>query len=983
MNTSPADAPVLVARDLLKTFRRETGETIRALDGVSLQVQPGTITALVGPDGAGKTTLLRLASGLMTADSGTLEVLGIDVAANPQAVQDQLGYMPQRFGLYEDLSVEENLNLYADLTGVTQAQRRERYPRLMEMTALSPFVGRLAGKLSGGMKQKLGLACTLVRSPPLLLLDEPTVGVDPLSRRELWAIIQQLAREQNITVLLSTAYLDEAQRCDEAIVLHAGRVLAQCPPQEVSNRAAGRTFLVDPGRHYAARGLQARLLTEPGVVDAVPEGGQVRLVLDQGTEIASVLEHLPQDTPAVSTQPKFEDGFMVLLHETDAHAGMAKLMAIEHPPQPEGSAPVVEVNDLVRKFGDFTAVDHLSFDVRQGEVFGLLGPNGAGKTTTFRMLCGLLPATSGRLRVAGVDLRVARASARQRIGYVAQKFSLYAQLSVIENLEFFCGAYGLRGRQRRDRVRWALEQFELEPFANLPSGQLPGGYKQRLAMAVALVHEPAILFLDEPTSGVDPLTRREFWQRITALAEQGVTVIVTTHFMEEAEYCDRVAILDAGRILAQGTPAELRSHSHPGPDLEPTMEDAFISIVEESRTGDGHLGETSQLSGAGASKLDYGPALDWLPAKSRRVWALVQKESRQMMRDASSIAIGIVLPVILILLFGYGLSLDVTNVPMAVVLEEPSPDAFDLAAAYQLSPTFDARLITSMPEAQRLMLARKIDAIVRIQSDFERDMKQGNADVQILVHGTDANRGRIIQAYAQGAVGNWSLRRAAEGRGAPAGPVIIQDRLWFNDANESRYFLVPGLIVLIMTLIGSFLTTLVMAREWERGTLEALFVTPVRVGEILLGKTIPNFVLGMIGLVLCVVTAKFLFHVPLRGSLWLLTVSSMLYLVVALAIGLLISAAVKSQFVASQITILITFLPALMLSGFLFDLRSMPTFVRAITYVLPARYFVTVLQTVFLAGDVWNVIVPSMLVLVLMAVVLLTIVRVATQKTLA
>jgi ABC-2 type transport system permease protein len=353
------------------------------------------------------------------------------------------------------------------------------------------------------------------------------------------------------------------------------------------------------------------------------------------------------------------------------------------------------------------------------------------------------------------------------------------------------------------------------------------------------------------------------------------------------------------------------------------------------------------------------------------------------MRDASSIAIGIVLPVILILLFGYGLSLDVTNVPMAVVLEEPSPDAFDLAAAYQLSPTFDARLITSMPEAQRLMLARKIDAIVRIQSDFERDMKQGNADVQILVHGTDANRGRIIQAYAQGAVGNWSLRRAAEGRGAPAGPVIIQDRLWFNDANESRYFLVPGLIVLIMTLIGSFLTTLVMAREWERGTLEALFVTPVRVGEILLGKTIPNFVLGMIGLVLCVVTAKFLFHVPLRGSLWLLTVSSMLYLVVALAIGLLISAAVKSQFVASQITILITFLPALMLSGFLFDLRSMPTFVRAITYVLPARYFVTVLQTVFLAGDVWNVIVPSMLVLVLMAVVLLTIVRVATQKTLA
>jgi ABC-2 type transport system permease protein len=792
-------------------------------------------------------------------------------------------------------------------------------------------------------------------------------------------------------VLLSTAYLDEAQRCDEAIVLHEGRVLAQCPPAEVSKRAAGRTFLVEPGQRQVARGLQARLLTQPGVVDAVPEGGQVRLVMEQGVDVANVLQGLPETRPALATQPRFEDGFMVLLRDTKTNASTAKLMAIEHPPRAEGSAPVVEVDDLVRKFGAFTAVDHLSFDVRQGEVFGLLGPNGAGKTTTFRMLCGLLPATSGRLRVAGADLRLARASARQRIGYVAQKFSLYAQLSVLENLEFFCGAYGLRGRQRRDRVQWALEQFELESFANLPSGQLPGGYKQRLAMAVALVHEPAILFLDEPTSGVDPLARREFWQRITALAEQGVTVIVTTHFMEEAEYCDRVAILDAGRILAQGTPAELRSQSIPPPGEEPTMEDAFIAIVEKSRNGNGHgadhgTGEpknANQRKLGGVSGLNYGPALDWLPAKSRRVWALVQKESRQMMRDASSIAIGIVLPVILILLFGYGLSLDVTNVPLAVVLDEPSPDAFDLAAAYQLSPTFNTRLVTSLPEAQRLMLARKIDAIVRIQSDFERDVKLGGANVQILVHGTDANRGRIIQAYAQGVVGNWIARRAAEGRASPAGPVIIQDRLWFNDANESRYFLVPGLIVLIMTLIGSFLTTLVMAREWERGTLEALFVTPVRVGEILLGKTIPNFALGMIGLVLCVVTAKFLFHVPLRGSLWLLTVSSMLYLVVALAVGLLISAAVKSQFVASQITILITFLPALMLSGFLFDLRSMPVFVRAITYVLPARYFVTVLQTVFLAGDVWSVIVPSMLVLVLMAILLLSLARLGTHKRLA
>jgi ABC-2 type transport system permease protein len=549
---------------------------------------------------------------------------------------------------------------------------------------------------------------------------------------------------------------------------------------------------------------------------------------------------------------------------------------------------------------------------------------------------------------------------------------------VIENLEFFCGAYGLRGKRLAERVQWALKQFELESLGPMPAGQLPGGYKQRLAMAVALVHEPSILFLDEPTSGVDPLARREFWQRITALAEQGVTVIVTTHFMEEAEYCDRVAILDAGRILAQGTPAELRSHAESAQAREATMEDAFIAIIEKARNGNGR--SISVPTEIQVDSLIAGAAPQWLPSRARRVWALVEKESWQMVRDASSLAIGIVLPVVLILLFGYGLSLDVSDVPLAVVLDEPSPDALDLAAAYQLSPTFRTQVLTAMPRARQMMIAREIDAIVQVRSNFGRKLAFGEADVQILIHGTDANRGRILQAYTEAAVGTWQARRAAEGRLADGDPVVVQDRLWFNDANESRYFLVPGLIVLIMTLIGSFLTTLVMAREWERGTLEALFVTRVRVGEILLGKTIPNFALGMIGLGLCILTARFLFHVPLRGSLWLLTASSMLYLLVALAVGLLISGLVKSQFVASQVTILITFLPALMLSGFLFDLRSTPAFVRGITYALPARYFVTILQTVFLAGNIWQVVLPATLMLIAMAAFFWTLVRLTTQK---
>ena len=576
--------PAIEGRGIRKLFKRAGGEMVTALGDVSLTVEHGGLTALVGPDGAGKTTLIRLMTGLMTADAGDLHVLGIDIARDPQAVQDRVGYMPQKFGLYEDLSVQENLDLYADLHGVTAAARRQVYPQLMDMTALGPFTKRLAGRLSGGMKQKLGLACTLVREPDLLLLDEPTVGVDPLSRRELWEIILHLVNDQGLTVLISTSYLDEAERCKHTVVMHDGTVLAQGPPNAITEVAAGRSFLATPPAGEPARLLQARLLDDPNVTDAVPQGGRVRLVKADSGDLAGI--------DATAVKPRYEDGFMVLLHQA-TQAGKAASLSLGHPAERRDVETVVEVSDLVRQFGKFTAVDHISFAVKTGEIFGLLGPNGAGKTTTFRMLCGLLPASSGALRVAGVDLRTARASARQRIGYVAQKFSLYGQLSVTQNLEFFAGAYGLAGRRRAERIKWAMEQFELEPLAKLASGQLPGGYKQRLAMAAALIHEPEILFLDEPTSGADPLARREFWRRITALAEEGVTVIVTTHFMEEAEYCDRVVILDAGQVLARGTPAEIRARAPAEENREPTMEDAFIAIVEEARREHGRPGERS------------------------------------------------------------------------------------------------------------------------------------------------------------------------------------------------------------------------------------------------------------------------------------------------------------------------------------------------------------------------------------------------------
>ncbi len=572
-----ADA-ALVLEAVSKTFIAG-GLTVKALAGVDIRTRPGQVTGLIGPDGAGKTTLMRLAAGLLVPDSGRIQVLGIDVVRDPLTVQSSVGYMPQRFGLYEDLSVQENLDLYADLQGVPKGERPARYRELMHMTGLAPFTRRLAGRLSGGMKQKLGLACTLVRPPRLLLLDEPTVGVDPVSRRELWEIVYRQVHEEGMSVLLSTAYLDEAERCEEVILLHQGKRLGQGTPASFSEPMRGRSFHVS-APSISKRALQGRLSAVAGVVDAIIEGEQVRVVTAQGG-----MPPLPAALAATKgltvtpADPIFEDAFIATLKGDQAAAAPA---AVSHQPAATagGDGAVIQVRDLQRRFGDFYAVKGVSFSVQRGEIFGLLGANGAGKTTTFRMLCGLLPVSAGEVQVADLDLRRAAARARGRLGYMAQRFSLYVDLTVLQNLRFFASAYGLTRNRARQRIDWALEAFELTDYANAASGDLPLGYKQRLAMAAALMHEPDILFLDEPTSGVDPLARREFWQRINALAEAGVTVLVTTHFMDEANYCDRLVIMAEGEVLAEGTPVEMKARFRSSELPDPTMEDAFIGLIE-------------------------------------------------------------------------------------------------------------------------------------------------------------------------------------------------------------------------------------------------------------------------------------------------------------------------------------------------------------------------------------------------------------------
>lgn len=577
-----SDRAVVVFDGVSKSFKTKKSTTA-ALRDVSFTVSKGSITGLIGPDAAGKSTLMRLATGLLVPDAGSIRVLGHDAVTESLAVQGLVGYMPQRFGLYEDLTAQENLDLYADLQGVAVASRQARYDELMHMTGLGAFTHRLAGRLSGGMKQKLGLACTLVRYPEVLILDEPTVGVDPLSRRELWEIVYRLVREEQMTVLLSTAYLDEAENCDDIVMLYEGKVLGEGTPASFKEKVKGRTFTaVMEG--VSKRTVQEKIRRVDSVLDAVVQGDTIRFVTKDAVEpdLGALFEGAGK-AHIEPVAPRFEDSFISILTE----AKRAESAHFEHPDLSveqrdrfDSDKAVIQVQDLSRRFGDFYAVNEISFEVYPGEIFGLLGANGAGKSTTFRMLCGLLPVSSGHLYVAGVDLRHAAAAARLRIGYMSQKFSLYGDLSVRQNLKFFSSAYGLSGKVRSGRIDWALEQFGLTALADDNSIQLPLGYRQRLAMACALMHRPDILFLDEPTSGVDPLARRQFWSRINALAEQGVTVMVTTHFMQEAEYCNRLAIMAAGKILTVGTPKEIRQQARSDEHPEPTIEEAFIGLIE-------------------------------------------------------------------------------------------------------------------------------------------------------------------------------------------------------------------------------------------------------------------------------------------------------------------------------------------------------------------------------------------------------------------
>lgn len=566
---------LVVIKNLSKVFPTTP---VPAICNISLLIPKKGIVGLVGPDGAGKTTLIRLMAGLLLPTQGSVSIEGHDTVREAPIISSLIGYMPQKFGLYEDLTVMQNLTLYADLQGVLGDERVRIFEKLLDFTNLKPFTDRKARALSGGMKQKLGLACSLLRKLPLLLLDEPSVGVDPLSRRELWKMVRELESE-GMTIMWSTSYLDEAGACDRVILIDKGAILYYGIPKDLTQRAEGRVFKVS-GMKSGKRKVMEHALNTKDVIDGVIQGSEVRIVVKEKNESPLDLHAFPEnpDIRVTPTPPRFEDAFMDML---GGGPGGSSPLAALMTPFVGGLDVVVDAHGLTKRFGLFTAVNNISFSVTRGEIFGLLGPNGAGKSTTFKMMCGLLRPTSGSALVNGVDLQVAPSEGRALLGYMSQKFSLYSILSVKQNLEFFSGIYNLTGEKRQKIIDVMVDIFGFREFLNETVGDLPLGFKQRLALSCAVMHKPRVLFLDEPTSGVDPITRREFWNHINGLVEKGGTVVVTTHFMDEAEYCDRIGLVYKSNLIRVGTPEELKASCASAHMPSPTLEDAFIHLIEE------------------------------------------------------------------------------------------------------------------------------------------------------------------------------------------------------------------------------------------------------------------------------------------------------------------------------------------------------------------------------------------------------------------
>ena len=858
----------------LSNVAHRYGATI-ALEDVSLDIPAGCMAGVIGPDGVGKSTLLALSAGVRRMQTGDLQVLGGNIRDRQhlKACNNRIAYMPQGLGknLYPTLTVTENLDFFGRLFAQGAAERQRRIDTLLQATGLDPFPDRPAGKLSGGMKQKLSLCSALIHDPDLLILDEPTTGVDPLSRQQFWDLIDHIRADRpNMSVIVATAYMEEAERFDWLAAMSDGKVIATGTPSEVRQKAG-------------------------------------------------------QDT--------LEKAFIALLPEA-VRAGHRDVVVPPFVPSQE--EPAVQAIALTRKFGDFVAVDNVDFDIARGEIFGFLGSNGCGKTTTMKMLTGLLPASSGKALLFGAPLDADDMRTRQRVGYMSQSFSLYTELTVRQNLDLHADLYQIPAQDRQGRIGEVLDQFELSEVAEQRPDALPLGIRQRLQLAVAVIHSPEVLILDEPTSGVDPVARDAFWQHLVALSrDQGVTIFVSTHFMNEAERCDRISLMHAGRVLVVGAPEEIIARKQ-----AKNLNDAFVSYLREANGSHPSPSEART----------HEPIPTELPVQRRqpmfnlaRMWAFALRETMEILRDPLRLTFAFLGPVILMLTFGYGISFDVDELPYAVSDRDQSAESRELLEAFSGSRYFlEQPPATSTEELADRMRAGEITLAIDIPPGFGRMLLRDEyPEVRIAIDAAMPFRAETARGYIQGLALSYMQEqmRRTYGEVPDSGGADVVTRYRYNQSFESVFAMVPSVIMMMLVLIPSMMAAMGVVREKETGSIANFHSTPVTRTEFILGKQLPYVVIASLSFLTLLAIAYGVFQVPIKGSWAALLTGTLIYVLATTGFGILVSTFTKTQVAATFATAIIAIIPAVNFSGLFVPTSSLSGGGRLLGLSFPAAWY--------------------------------------------
>jgi ribosome-dependent ATPase len=899
-------APIVSVRGLSLRYGRRTV----ALKGIDLDLPAGCMVGLMGPDGVGKSSLLSLIAGARTLQQGRISALGSDMRDKRQRSEAGLGiaYMPQGLGrnLYPTLSVFENVDFFGRLFGYDRPERERRIGRLLRATDLAPFADRPAGKLSGGMKQKLGLCCALIHEPELLILDEPTTGIDPLSRRQFWRLIADIRADRpGMSVLVATAYMDEAAELDFLVAMDAGQVLATGSPGELLERTGTGSL---EAAFIALLPEERRRRHRP--MAAVPR------VLDEDAEIA------------------------------------------------------IEVRDLTKRFGDFTAVDRVNLRIPRGEIFGFLGSNGCGKTTTMKMLTGLMPASEGQAWLFGQEVDPHDIDTRRRVGYMSQAFSLYSELTVKENLDLHARLFQLPKAGIPARIEAMAQRFGLAGVIDELPGALPLGLRQRLSLAVAMIHDPEMLILDEPTSGVDPAARDAFWDILVELSRRDrVTIFISTHFMSEAERCDRISLMHAGRVLVSGTPGELveRRGVH-------DLEEAFIAYLEEA------VAEEAVPAWPEPQPAEPMPPAAPVAATRRRfdprrMYSYTRREAMELRRDPIRATLALAGSLILMLVMGYGISMDVNDLRFAVLDRDQTTTSRSYIQSLSGSRYFiEQPPIADYAEMDRRMRSGELNLAIEIPSGFARGLaRRDPVEIGAWIDGSMPSRAETVSGFVQGIHGHWLAEQAlqATGERRPPGLIDMQTRFLYNPDVKSLVAMVPAMIPLLLMLIPAMLTALSIVREKELGSIVNFYVTPVTRLEFLLGKQLPYIGLAMLNFLLLFIMAVALFRVPMTGSVPTLAAAALIYVAASTAMGLLFSSFIRSQIAAIFATALLTMLPAAQFSGMIDPVSSLQGVGRLIGEIYPTTHFLTIVRGTFSKALGFNALAGSFVPLLLAVPVLL------------